>query len=175
MKRKLKLINFSLVLSTIIFIPSFVVFLEPIVNKRLAHDSAPWFIIRDEEGDLLAIETVHENIFDVFLFALRYNAPGQIVGEIVSYDNAWGFRFDPFTVRFYFIDNMTSPYSQPISEITKNLPGYFNQNRWFYGSVVSVFYNYFPLRVLALIFSIIGFLCLVPTICWQIILLKRKH
>jgi hypothetical protein len=175
LNKKLKLINFSLVFSTIIFVPSIVVFLHPIVDKQLVHDSVPWLIVKDEDGNQLAIETTSPSVLDDFLFALRYESPGQIIGEVVSYDNSWGFRFAPSSVRFNFVTNITSPYSEPIEEISSNLPDYFYQNRWFYGSVVSVYYDYLPFRVSALVFSIIGFLCLVPTICWQIIIIKQNH
>jgi hypothetical protein len=167
------LINFFLVFSTTIFIPSLIVFLGPIVDKQLVHESSQWFVVSDEDGNLLAIETTQQDVFDRFLFALQYNAPGQIIGEIISYDNSWGFRFNPDNVRLNFANDLSSPYSEPIAEISSNLPEYYAENRWFYGSVISVYYRYLPLRISALVSSIIGFLCLILSISWQIILLRR--
>jgi len=64
----------------------------------LKHETDHWAVIKDVNGDRIAVETVSDEVWSQ-LVQLNQNGSERFVGGIVvEYDNKWGFRFDPSTV-----------------------------------------------------------------------------
>jgi len=64
----------------------------------LKHETDRWAVIKDVNGDRIAVETVSDEVWSQ-LVQLNQNGSERFVGGIVvEYDNKWGFRFDPNNV-----------------------------------------------------------------------------
>jgi len=64
----------------------------------LKHETDRWAVIKDVNGDRIAVETVSDEVWSE-LVQLNQNGSERFVGGIVvEYDNRWGFRFDPNNV-----------------------------------------------------------------------------
>ena len=64
----------------------------------LRHETDRWALIRDVNGDRMAVETMSDEVW-AQLVQLKENGSEMFVGGIVvEYDNKWGFRFDPNNV-----------------------------------------------------------------------------
>jgi len=64
----------------------------------LKHETDRWAVIKDVNGDRIAVETVSDEVWSQ-LVQLNQNGSERFVGGIVvKYNNRWGFRFDPNTV-----------------------------------------------------------------------------
>ncbi len=67
-------------------------------SSKTVHETERWAVIRDPEGDIIAIETTEDQVWSV-LDSLHQNQTAMWIGGIVeSYDNSWGFRFKPGTI-----------------------------------------------------------------------------
>jgi len=61
-------------------------------------DQGRWAVIEDTRRDSLRVETVSDEVW-AQLFQLYYNRSERWIGGIVeTYENQWGFRFDPKTI-----------------------------------------------------------------------------
>ena len=66
--------------------------------NSLKHETDRWAVIKDVNGDRMAVETVSDEVWS-HLVQLKENGSDRFVGGIVvEYDNRWGFRFDPNNV-----------------------------------------------------------------------------
>jgi hypothetical protein len=62
------------------------------------HETDRWAVIRDVDGNVLAVETTSEDVWTQ-LAQLNQNGTRMWVGGVVErYDNKWGFRFKPETI-----------------------------------------------------------------------------
>jgi len=67
--------------------------------NAVKHETNRWAVIEDVNGDKMAVEPVSNHVWSE-LVQLSQNGTRMFVGGIVErYDNKWGFRFKPDTVR----------------------------------------------------------------------------
>jgi len=67
--------------------------------NALRHETNRWAVIEDSNGDRMAVEPIDDHIWSE-LVQLNQNGTRMFVGGIVErYDNKWGFRFKPDSVR----------------------------------------------------------------------------
>ncbi|MCF2144085.1 MAG: hypothetical protein K9W42_10320 [Candidatus Heimdallarchaeota archaeon] len=61
----------------------------------LKHETPRWAVIKDTNGDKIAIETPNDIVWEQ-LTQLFENGSRMFIGSLVErYDNSWGFRFRP--------------------------------------------------------------------------------
>ncbi|UCD96430.1 MAG: hypothetical protein JSV35_08080 [Candidatus Bathyarchaeota archaeon] len=66
--------------------------------SKTKHDSDRWAVIRDSNGDIIAVESTDDETWNT-LQDLRQNQTEMWIGGIIeSYDNKWNFRFRPDTI-----------------------------------------------------------------------------
>lgn len=66
--------------------------------SKVKHETDRWAVIMDSKGDIIAVETKYDQIWNM-LDTLHRNHTAMWVGGIVEgYDNKWGFRFKPDTI-----------------------------------------------------------------------------
>lgn len=66
--------------------------------SKTMHETDRWVVIRDSKGDIMAVETTDDSIWNI-LSALRQNQTAMCIGGIVEeYDSKWEFRFKPETI-----------------------------------------------------------------------------
>ena len=67
--------------------------------NAVKHDTNRWAVIEDSNGDRMAVEPIDDHIWSE-LVQLNQNGTRMFVGGIVErYNNKWGFRFKPDSVR----------------------------------------------------------------------------
>lgn len=67
--------------------------------NAVKHETERWAVIEDSNGDKMAVEPIDDHIWSQ-LVQLNHNGTKMFVGGIVErYDNKWGFRFKPDSVR----------------------------------------------------------------------------
>jgi hypothetical protein len=65
---------------------------------KTVHETNKWAVIKDSKGDIIALETTDEIVWNTLL-ELHQNQTEMWIGGIVEeYNNKWGFRFDPNTI-----------------------------------------------------------------------------
>ena len=66
--------------------------------SKTMHETDRWAVIRDSKGDIMAVETTDDSIWNVHS-ALRQNQTAMwIGGDVEEYDSKWEFRFKPETI-----------------------------------------------------------------------------
>ena len=66
--------------------------------SKTKHDTQRWAVIVDSHGDVIAVETTDQVVWDT-LKALGLNQTEMWVGGVVEeYNNYWGFRFKPASI-----------------------------------------------------------------------------
>lgn len=66
--------------------------------SKTRHETDRWAVIRDSKGDIIAVETPNDEVWNT-LGGLLQNQTAMWVGGIIEeYDNKWGFRFNPETI-----------------------------------------------------------------------------
>jgi hypothetical protein len=66
--------------------------------SKTVRETDRWVIIRDLNGDIMAVETIDDDLWNT-LGNLHQNQTAMWIGGIVEeYDNKWGFRFNPETI-----------------------------------------------------------------------------
>jgi len=66
--------------------------------NKTKHETDRWAVIMDSKGDIIAIETTDDEVWNT-LGGLHQNQTAMWIGGIVEeYDNKWGFRFNPETI-----------------------------------------------------------------------------
>ena len=66
--------------------------------RKTVHETDRWAVITDSYGDIIAVETTNDEIWDT-LNDLHQNQTEMWIGGIVEeYTNTWGFRFQPDTI-----------------------------------------------------------------------------
>lgn len=66
--------------------------------SKTRHDSQMWAVVTDSKGDIIAVETTDTDVWDI-LKALSLNQSEMWIGGFVeTYDNYWGFRFNPDSI-----------------------------------------------------------------------------
>lgn len=66
--------------------------------SKTRHDSQMWAVVTDSKGDIIAVETTDTGVWDI-LKALSLNQSEMWIGGFVeTYDNYWGFRFNPDSI-----------------------------------------------------------------------------
>jgi len=69
------------------------------LSSAVKHETNRWAVLEDVNGDRMAVEPVDDHVWSE-LVQLNQNRTGMFVGGIVErYDNKWGFRFKPDSVR----------------------------------------------------------------------------
>lgn len=69
------------------------------LSNAVKHETNRWAVIEDINGDKMAVEPIDDHIWSE-LVQLNRNGTRMFVGGIVErYDNKWGFRFKPDSVR----------------------------------------------------------------------------
>jgi len=67
--------------------------------SAVKHETSRWAVIEDINGDRMAVEPASSQVWSE-LVQLKNNETRRWVGGIVErYDNRWGFRFKPDTVK----------------------------------------------------------------------------
>ena len=63
--------------------------------SALKHETDRWAVIKDVNGDHIAVETTSDTVWDQ-LDQLHENKTERFIGSLVEeYNNKWGFRFKP--------------------------------------------------------------------------------
>ncbi len=66
--------------------------------SKTKHETDRWAVIMDSKGDIIAVETTNDDIWNT-IGGLHQNQTQMWIGSIVEkYDNKWGFRFNPETI-----------------------------------------------------------------------------
>jgi len=69
------------------------------LSNAVKHETNRWAVLEDVNGDRMAVEPVDDHIWSEIV-QLNQNGSRMFVGGIVErYDNKWGFRFKPDSVR----------------------------------------------------------------------------
>jgi len=99
--------------------------------NAVRHETDRWAVIEDVNGDRMAVEPISDHIWSE-LVQLNQNGTRMFVGGIVErYDNKWGFRFKPDSVR---VAEFTAEGLQAtIREINANIDYWLNLG-WAYVS-----------------------------------------
>ena len=67
-------------------------------SEKTVHETNRWVVISDSRGDIIAVETNDQQIWNT-LVDLNKNKTTMWIGGIVQlYGNRWGFRFNPNTI-----------------------------------------------------------------------------
>lgn len=65
---------------------------------KTVHETERWAVIEDSKGDIIAVETTDNQVWNE-LRNLRENQTAMWIGGIVEkYNNEWGFHFKPETI-----------------------------------------------------------------------------
>jgi len=104
--------------------------------NEVKHETNRWAIIEDVNGDRIAVEPIDDHIWSE-LVQLNQNGTRMFVGGIAErYDNKWGFRFKPDTVR---VASVTAEGLQAtIKYISENLDYWLNGWAYVSAKVVEV-------------------------------------
>ncbi len=66
--------------------------------SKTMHETDRWAVILDSKGDITAVESTSDEIWNT-LESLHQNQSERWIGGVVEeYDNRWGFRFKPDTI-----------------------------------------------------------------------------
>ena len=66
--------------------------------SKIVHETDRWAVIQDSKGDIIAIETKSDHVWNTFI-ALHQNQTEMWIGGAVEiYNNKWNFRFNPNTI-----------------------------------------------------------------------------
>jgi hypothetical protein len=64
---------------------------------KIKHETDVWAVVEDSKGDVMALETLNQRVWDT-LVSLHNNQTEMWIGGVVEkYDNYWGFCFRPDT------------------------------------------------------------------------------
>ena len=67
-------------------------------TNKTVHETSRWAGIIDSKGDIIAVETTCDEVWDQ-LVDLHHNPTEMWIGGVVEvYENTWGFRFKPDTI-----------------------------------------------------------------------------
>lgn len=67
-------------------------------SEKTVHETNRWVVISDSRGDIIAVETNDQQIWNTIV-DLNKNKTTMWIGGIVQlYGNKWGFRFNPNTI-----------------------------------------------------------------------------
>ncbi len=151
MNRKVPKLIFIVVIIGLLFgYPTYFFILNN--SEDIKHETNSWAIIKDYDGNQLAVDASNRSIWEEFRKDYEMN-PGShifIYGMVVSYDNSWQFRFEPSTV-FSFIGNIKGP-SYTIIEIANNLEWHLSE--WLVISIKSIrFFEHKYAGIIVLIFD----------------------
>ena len=67
-------------------------------NSATKHETDRWAVIRDVDGNVLAVETTSEDVWTQLVQLNQNGTRMWVGGEVDRYDNKWGFRFKPQTI-----------------------------------------------------------------------------
>jgi hypothetical protein len=67
------------------------------LNKTV-HETSRWAVIIDSKGDIIAVETTSDEVWDQLVDLHRNPAEMWIGGVVEVYENTWGFRFKSDTI-----------------------------------------------------------------------------
>ena len=67
------------------------------LNKTV-HETGRWAVIMDSHGEIIAIETTSDEVWDQLLDLYESKEERWIGSMVEEYENAWGFRFRPDTI-----------------------------------------------------------------------------
>ncbi len=66
--------------------------------SKTRHETGRWAVIMDTKGDIIALETTNDDIWNT-LDGLHQNQTVMWIGGIIEeYNNKWAFRFKPDTI-----------------------------------------------------------------------------
>jgi hypothetical protein len=90
---------------------------------KTVHETDRWAVIKDSKGDIIAVETTNDEVWNTLL-ALRQNQTQMWIGGVIeTYDNKWGFRFnkDSIIVAQFTIEGAQSNIQGISDEFRKRL------------------------------------------------------
>jgi hypothetical protein len=67
------------------------------LNKTI-HETGRWAVIMDSKGDIIAVETTSDEVWDQLMDLYNNKEERWIGGIVKEYNNKWGFRFKPDTI-----------------------------------------------------------------------------
>ena len=65
---------------------------------KTIHETGRWAVIMDSHGDIIAIETTSDEVWDQLVDLYQSKEERWIGSMVEEYENAWGFRFKPDTM-----------------------------------------------------------------------------
>ena len=66
--------------------------------SKTKHETDGWAVIKDSKGEIIAVETTEDDIWDNIINLYSNQTEMWIGGIVEKYDNYWGFRFKPNTI-----------------------------------------------------------------------------
>ena len=84
-----------------------------------------WAVIEDSHGDRLRVETVSEEVWAELVQLYQNRSERWIGGIVETYENEWGFRFDPHTI--LVAENTIEVWQTTIKGISEDLDYWLGQ------------------------------------------------
>lgn len=66
--------------------------------SKTVHETDRWAVIVDSKGDIIAVETTSDEVWNQLVELHESNEERWIGGIVEEYSNKWGFRFRPDTI-----------------------------------------------------------------------------
>lgn len=66
--------------------------------SKTLHETDRWAVIKDLKGEIIAVETTSNEIWNTLLELNQNQTEMWIGGFVETYNNKWGFRFKPDTI-----------------------------------------------------------------------------
>jgi hypothetical protein len=66
--------------------------------SKTLHETNRWAVIEDSHGDIMAVETSKDEVWNTFVNLNQNKSEMWIGGIVEEYDNKWGYRFKPTTI-----------------------------------------------------------------------------
>ncbi|MHA1308771.1 MAG: hypothetical protein ACTSO7_16685 [Candidatus Heimdallarchaeota archaeon] len=128
-KKIIEIISLVIIFSLLFGYPIYFLVLNNSLDIK--HETNRWALIVDTEGSKLAIEAVNSSVWERIVSNYQefkdYDYPMVITCEgIVPYNNSWGFRIDPKTVKFLY--GLIRGSTHTIKQLASNLDYYLNDH-----------------------------------------------
>ena len=96
----------------------------------------PWVVIEDSPGDRLRVETVSDEVWAELVQLYLDNGERWIGGIVETYDNEWGFRFDPEMILIY--EYVAEIYQTTIRMISEDLNYWLGNLAYVWPKVIAI-------------------------------------
>ena len=185
------ILGYLLVCSILLFTTPYIIQNNAIVNDYKNFENTKWATITDKVGDKITIEPLRSDCWSIIeeLEGKDETQLTTISGKIERYDNIWGFRFQPESIRLswsgYIVPSVDLTYLPTLKWIQKFLPYYLDNTteivieriegydiKTTFGLTYNTYeYNYLVLQIVSL--SLIG-ICSTAIITHEIVLKIKK-